>query len=73
MELQFEITNAGTLGSRWTPPGNKDLLPCTEPRWQHLLQEDDGMIGATMLSHFMSAEFARLKPSERESDTDALP
>lgn len=29
--LQFEVTNAGTLGSRWTPPprpGNKKgLLP----------------------------------------------
>ena len=21
--LQFEITNAGTLGSRWTPPARK--------------------------------------------------
>ena len=27
--LQFEVTNAGTLGSRWTPPPlkQKDILP----------------------------------------------
>ena len=41
--LQFEITNAGTLGGRWTPPApetKKGPLPCPEPRLAALLQEE---------------------------------
>ena len=51
--LQFEITNAGTLGSRWTPPPprkQKRPPPCPEPRWQlSCRRRTTRMIGAVML------------------------
>lgn len=49
--LQFEITNAGTLGSRWTPPPRKQkglLLPGAALA-ALLQEEDDEMIGTAML------------------------
>lgn len=50
--LQFEITNAGTLGSRWTPPApeTKRPPPCPEPHWQlSCRRRTTRMIGAAML------------------------
>ena len=49
--LQFEVTNAGILGSRWTPsaPETKKASSLPGAALAALLQEEDGMIGAAML------------------------
>lgn len=72
--LQFEVTNAGTLGSRWTPPSRKQkglLLPGAA--LAALLQEEDDEDDWGGDAPDMSAEFARLGHLNEESDTDALP
>ena len=50
--LQFEVTNAGILGSRWTPsaPETKKASSLPEPRWQlSCRRRMTRMIGAAML------------------------
>ena len=50
--LQFEVTNAGTLGGRWTPPAPETKKASSLPgaALAALLQEETTrMIGAAML------------------------
>ena len=60
--LQFEITNAGTLGSRWTPPAPKTKKASSLPgaALAALLQEEDDEDDWGGDAPDMSAEFARL-------------
>ena len=73
--LQFEITNAGTLGSRWTPPAPETKKASSLPgaALAALLQEEDDEDDWGGDAPDMSAEFARLSHLNEESDTDALP
>lgn len=73
--LQFEITNAGTLGSRWTPPAPETKKASSLPgaALAALLQEEDDEDDWGGDAPDMSAEFARLGHLNEESDTDALP
>ena len=73
--LQFEVTNAGTLGSRWTPPAPETKRASSLPgaALAALLQEEDDEDDWGGDAPDMSAEFARLSHLNEESDTDALP
>ena len=73
--LQFEVTNAGTLGSRWTPPAPETKKASSLPgaALAALLQEEDDEDDWGGDAPDMSAEFARLSHLNEESDTDALP
>ena len=73
--LQFEVTNAGTLGSRWTPPAPETKKASSLPgaALAALLQEEDDEDDWGGDAPDMSAEFARLGHLNEESDTDALP
>ena len=73
--LQFEVTNAGTLGSRWTPPAPETKKTSSLPgaALAALLQEEDDEDDWGGDAPDMSAEFARLGHLNEESDTDALP
>ena len=73
--LQFEITNAGTLGSRWTPPAPETKKASSLPgaALAALLQEEDDEDDWGGDAPDMSAEFARLGHLNEEADTDALP
>ena len=73
--LQFEITNAGTLGGRWTPPAPETKKASSLPgaALAALLQEEDDEDDWGGDAPDMSAEFARLGHLNEESDTDALP
>ena len=73
--LQFEVTNAGTLGGRWTPPAPETKKASSLPgaALAALLQEEDDEDDWGGDAPDMSAEFARLGHLNEESDTDALP
>lgn len=73
--LQFEVTNAGTLGSRWTPPAPETKKASSLPgaALAALLQEEDDEDDWGGDAPDMSAEFARLGHLNEEADTDALP
>lgn len=73
--LQFEVTNTGTLGSRWTPPTPETKKASSLPgaALAALLQEEDDEDDWGGDAPDMSAEFARLGHLNEESDTDALP
>ena len=73
--LQFEVTNAGTLGGRWTPPAPETKKASSLPRaaLAALLQEEDDEDDWGGDAPDMSAEFARLGHLNEEPDTDALP
>ena len=73
--LQFEVTNAGTLGSRWTPPAPETKKASSLPgaALAALLQEEDDEDDWGGDAPDMSAEFVRLGHLNEESDTDALP
>ena len=71
--LQFEITNAGTLGSRWTPPAPETKKASSLPgaALAALLQEEDDEDDWGGDAPDMSVEFARLGHLNEEADTDA--
>ena len=73
--LQFEVTNAGMLGSRWTPPAPETKKASSLPgaALATLLQEEDDEDDWDGDAPDMSAEFARLGHLNEETDTDALP
>ena len=73
--LQFEVTNAGTLGSRWTPPAPETKKASSLPgaALAALLQEEDDEDDWGGDAPDMSAEFARLGHLNEESDTPAGP
>ena len=67
--LQFEVTNAGTLGSRWTPPAPETKKSASLPgaALAALLQEEDDEDDWGGDAPDMSAEFARLSHLNEES------
>lgn len=67
--LQFEVTNAGTLGSRWTPPAPETKKASSLPgaALAALLQEEDDEDDWGGDAPDMSAEFARLSHLNEES------
>ena len=73
--LQFEVTEAGTLGARWTPPAPETKASSALPgaALAALLQEEDDEEDWGGDAPDMSAEFARLGHLHEEQDADALP
>lgn len=73
--LQYQITEAGTLGERWVPPVPDTKKTSSQPgaALAALLQEEDDEDDWGGDAPDMSAEFARLGHLNEKDDSDTLP